>query len=477
MKKRRCSQYRRISFPLDFFRPHPYAVGMRVLLVNPWIADFAAFDLWAKPLGLLYAGAFLAARGHEVRLLDCTHRFQGPGGYIGGVKRPFGTGKFLRTEIPRPAALARVPRRWCRHGIPVEEFRALAGMEPRPDVILATCVMTYWYPGAFEAVRLCRELFPGVPVALGGVYGILCTDHARRESGADAVVPETLPSRIVGAVERLAGAAGPGPVPDDPFPRWPEPPWHLYERLPAAAVMTSRGCPFSCTVCASRLLAPVFERRDPIEAADAILALAERGVRDVAFADDALLLDAGHHAVPLFERLASAGAPVRLHTPNGLHIREIHPPLARLMKRAGVRTVRLSLETASDAEARARFSGKTSRADFSRAAGALLDAGFSPGDLGAYILVGLPGQSAEEAFEAAAFSHSCGVKVRPALFSSVPGTPEFDRAAGSGMIAPDADPLLHNDTLRAIGLWDGGYARFQRFVREGNARIGGTALE
>ncbi|MFQ5628541.1 MAG: hypothetical protein ACE5I1_07255 [bacterium] len=24
------------------------------LLVNPWITDFAAYDFWSKPLGLLY---------------------------------------------------------------------------------------------------------------------------------------------------------------------------------------------------------------------------------------------------------------------------------------------------------------------------------------------------------------------------------------------------------------------------------------
>ena len=28
-----------------------------ILLVNPWIHDFAAYDFWAKPLGLLTLGA------------------------------------------------------------------------------------------------------------------------------------------------------------------------------------------------------------------------------------------------------------------------------------------------------------------------------------------------------------------------------------------------------------------------------------
>ena len=30
-----------------------------ILLINPWIYDFAAYDLWSKPLGLLYIAALL----------------------------------------------------------------------------------------------------------------------------------------------------------------------------------------------------------------------------------------------------------------------------------------------------------------------------------------------------------------------------------------------------------------------------------
>ena len=31
-------------------------MGKNILLVNPWIHDFAAYDFWLKPLGLLYLG-------------------------------------------------------------------------------------------------------------------------------------------------------------------------------------------------------------------------------------------------------------------------------------------------------------------------------------------------------------------------------------------------------------------------------------
>jgi len=31
----------------------------KVLLINPWIYDFAAFDMWSRPIGLLYIGGLL----------------------------------------------------------------------------------------------------------------------------------------------------------------------------------------------------------------------------------------------------------------------------------------------------------------------------------------------------------------------------------------------------------------------------------
>lgn len=444
---------------------------MTILLINPWVTDFAAFDLWSRPLGLLYAGAFLRARGHDVRLVDCMDRWQD--GAEAGETRPFGTGKFRREIIPKPACLAHVPRHYCRYGIPVARFRELLREGPPPDAVLVTGVMTYWYPGAFEAIRIVRELFPDAKIALGGIYATLCPEHARAHGGADEVMPASRPPEIVAAVEQMAGKAGDSPVPDDAFARWPEPAWDLYDRLPVAAVMTSRGCPMRCTACASHLLCDSFERREPADAAGAVLTLAERGVRDIAFSDDALLLDSGRYAAPFFAALGDAGAPVRLHTPNGLHVREITPEIAVLMRRAGVRTIRLSLETASAEDARERYSGKVSRNHFRRAVTALLGAGFAPGDLGAYVLAGLPGQKPEDVYGTVAFSHECGVAVRPALFSPVPGTVEFSHAVESGRIRPGDDPLLHNNTLRTLDLWGGGaYENFRHTVTAGNARLG-----
>ena len=42
-----------------------------ILLVNPWIADFAAYNFWIKPLGLLNIADLLRENGFRVTLIDC----------------------------------------------------------------------------------------------------------------------------------------------------------------------------------------------------------------------------------------------------------------------------------------------------------------------------------------------------------------------------------------------------------------------
>ena len=68
-----------------------------LLLINPYLHDFTAFDLWAKPLGLLYLAGALRANGYQVHLLDCLDvHFKGAESLDPLPPRKiFGTGKFF----------------------------------------------------------------------------------------------------------------------------------------------------------------------------------------------------------------------------------------------------------------------------------------------------------------------------------------------------------------------------------------------
>jgi hypothetical protein len=111
------------------------------------------------------------------------------------------------------------------------------------------------------------------------------------------------------------------------------------------------------------------------------------------------------------------------------------------MARAGLVTVRLSLESVDPG--RQRVTGaKATTESFLRAVSHLQAAGFEERQMGAYILAGLPGQPLSEVEATIRFVHSLGVQAKLALFSPIPGTPDGDRA-----LPAHADPLLHNNTV------------------------------
>ncbi len=97
----------------------------RLLLINPWIYDFAAYDYFARPLGLLSLAGWLRAQGAEVELLDCLDVPHSQPG-------PFGTGRYPKEIVPTPAPLSDIPRRFGRYGLSEADFRSRLARLPRP---------------------------------------------------------------------------------------------------------------------------------------------------------------------------------------------------------------------------------------------------------------------------------------------------------------------------------------------------------
>ena len=449
----------------------------RVLLINPWIYDFAAYSLWSAPLGLLYIASVLRDAGHQVDYVDCLDRHHPAVLARLGSKAPstneYGCGKYLRTIVHRPEILRHVPRHYARYGIPLDILNAELSRLPRPDVILVTSGMTYWYPGPFEATRRARARFPGVPIVLGGIYATLCRQHATAHSGADVVISgpgEDQALRIVGELtgQRCEDSSG------RDLDALPYPAFDLMHKLDSVAILTSRGCPLRCTYCASHLLNPDgFRRRDPMAVVEEIAHWRLRhGVQDFALYDDALLVDADRHISIILDEVLRRGLRCRFHTPNGLHARLIDADLAALMHRAGFKTIRLSLETI-DAERQRAIGPKVSAAQVGDAIARLKAAGFEGKDIGVYILMGLPGQPLHEIAEGIGFVHSLGVRANIALYTPIPGTTEWTRAVQAGVIDPDTDPLLHNNSIYPTlpGHTAEACQHIKDLAREGNRRI------
>jgi radical SAM superfamily enzyme YgiQ (UPF0313 family) len=458
-----------------------------ILLINPWVHDFTAFDLWARPLGLLYIASTLRQFGYQVQFIDCLHHWQPDRAHLQACQkqRPYGTGSFYSEVIEKPSLFKNIPRHFKRYGMPPEEFLTrLREVGARCNVPLLICVtshMTYWYPGVFEAIRRVKSVFPSAPVALGGIYASLCYEHARDNSGADYVIKGPgelevlkLADSLCEKAERVRqrricrGTTRPLRSPRDygQVSKWVQegslPAYALYSsgqcRQPAGpplrsiGLLTSRGCPFRCSYCASFLLGPGFVRRAPGEVvAEIEYYIGTLGVRDIAFYDDALFVDPSTHILPILELLIKKGLQARYHTPNGLHPRYINLPLARLLHKAGFKTLRLGFEGTSERVQRAS-DYKARAEDLERAIECLWKAGYVTRDVGVYILVGLPGQTVEEVVEAMEFVNKLGARIKLAEYSPIPGTAEFQKAAE---LCPQVahEPLGHNkSTFTLVGM-------------------------
>jgi radical SAM superfamily enzyme YgiQ (UPF0313 family) len=359
--------------------------------------------------------------------------------------KPHAQGRFHRTPIDKPAALAVIPRTYCRYGVDPYLVRKDLESLSAPAAILVTSVMTYWYPGVRETIAILREVFSGTPILLGGIYASLLTDHART-LGADEVVVGPAEDTLPAILYEKTGISSNGCVSGPEF----SPALDLMRKPRFLPLLTSRGCPFRCAYCASVRISPPFVERDPIDAVNEIQSAALRyGISDVALYDDAFLVNAENHALPVLEAVAERVPGLRWHCPNGLHASAITPRVASAMKRAGFETIRIGLESSSD-KFHSLAGGKTNVRSFLWAVANLKAVGFSARQIGVYLLVGLPGQTRQAIEDDVDRVLAVGAYPKLAEYSPIPGTKMWPAALNSARFPIDKEPLFQNCTFLPV---------------------------
>ncbi|MFW6138248.1 MAG: B12-binding domain-containing radical SAM protein [Spirochaetota bacterium] len=418
-----------------------------ILLINPWVTDFAAYNYWAEPLGLLYTASILKQSGAHIFYINCLHSKK-----AGPSPRPDGRSRYRRTVIPKPPQISFVPRNYALYGMTRQELLQELKTRGRPDIVLVGSTMTYWYPGVFRTVQTIKQFYgPDIPVVLGGIYARLCPEHAKQYSGADFVFTDDRARNLLKLIEEATSKRFPSPPAPESFSDYPAPLHQLEGKKGFISVLTRKGCPFSCTYCASGLLNKHIAARsrwsvtDEIETYSAML-----GAKNVAFYDDSLLWNAPQHIIPIFEEILRRGLRLDFHLPNGIHSKYIYPEVAEAMYKTGVKTIRIGLETL-DRQLLEKTGGKITNADFLWSVKNLVEAGYKREEIGTYIMAGLLGQAPRDVEKTIDFVYRAGASPFLALFSPIPGTRIWKEVVRSTPFPVRHEPLFHNNTVFILG--------------------------
>ena len=405
---------------------------MQILLVNPPIYDFAAYDFWLKPYGLLSVAGFLRGKAQFTLFdyLDRAHPLMTEAPQPQGDQ--WGRGRFRSQIVPSPGPLAGIPRHFRRFGLPRSAFQAFLA-EHRPfDAALVQTTMTYWYPGVREVIEDIREARAAAQIVLGGNYVTLCGSHAQ-QLGADLLVHNANLEPLWRLLECEADPLQPAA-------------WETYDKLRVGALKLSDGCPFQCTYCSVPNVYGGFRARPRERALREVQALAARGAENIAFYDDALLADAEDVLGPFLEEVLRRNIRVNLHSPNALNARLLTRQLAELMVRAGFRTFYLGLESISEQWQRST-GAKVCSDELADAVHHLLAAGADPLSITAYQILGHPKSDTQQLEASMHFVRRLGIRGMLADFSPIPGT--SDGHACRKWVDMD-EPLLHNKTAFPI---------------------------
>jgi radical SAM superfamily enzyme YgiQ (UPF0313 family) len=393
----------------------------------------------------------LRENGYEVDFIDCLNPFHPEIAKVHNIKiahrKHQGHGKYPKEEISKPHVLNNIPMTYNRYGIPPALFRESLHCRKTPAAVFVTSMMTYWYPGIFEAIRIIHEELPGVPVVLGGNYVTLCSEHARN-SGADYTISGSIGEiKITALLKELTG---------DDIVLMPDlnnldsftyPAYDLLAYQDQVPILTSRGCPFKCSYCASPILNQTYCVRDPIKVVDEIEFWRRRlGICDFSFYDDALLVNPHQMVVPMMQEIIKRNLNCRFHCPNGLHLRYIDHEIGSLMFQSGFETIRFGFES-SDSQIQIKTGGKVKNSHLEEAVCHLKKAGYQTDDIGIYLLCGMPGQTFSDVLESIHFVKRCGAKPILAEYSPIPGTGLWPDSIDSSPYPIQDEPLFQNNSL------------------------------
>ncbi len=409
---------------------------MKVLLINPPIYDFSAYDAWLKPLGLLYISNILKSYHIKVELIDCLDR-----NLFSEVKtKNDGTGKIPYVEVNKPDVLKNIPLKYKRYGADQDKIIEMLKANKDADYAIITSTMTYWYLGIKEIIELLKIYLPKTKILLGGIYPKLMPKHSIKQFGN--LVDFIFTTNTV--YDLLNYLNFPYSTKYIHFNNYPIADYSFYKKVWYIVVRFSYGCFYRCHYCATSSIIDSYQQKSIENFVEEIKNLYySTKCENFVFYDDALFNTQNVNIIKnLFRKLLELDLPLKFYTPNGINPKFIDEELSVLMKNLNFKDLRLSLETIND-NTHKTVDKKINLKEFEYGLNNLFLTGYKPNEISVYILAGLPNETIDDVYNSINYIAQYGIRIRLCELSIVPKTKIFYQLG----LDEDIDPLLHNNSI------------------------------
>jgi radical SAM superfamily enzyme YgiQ (UPF0313 family) len=252
--------------------------------------------------------------------------------------------------------------------------------EINPDV-LGVSILTSTYTQSKNVTQFLKTHHPNIKVIVGGPHSTALPKATLEETKADFLISGEGEYAFLNVIYYLEGkgedlkfipnlcyrenghvvindnAISVEDLDDIPFPAWDlippdtypmKPHQFFFKKYPIAPIVTSRGCPFSCTFCSSANLAGrKLRRRSAKNVVDEIELLVNKyGVKEIHFEDDNFTL-VRDHAKAICREIIDRKLDIVWQCPNGIRVDTIDEDLVQIMKKSGCYRLAFGIESGS----------------------------------------------------------------------------------------------------------------------------------
>jgi len=330
---------------------------MKILLIHPYVTTESLHEchnlVLTEPLGLACLASCL--QDYDVEILDL---------FALGFTKVQKIGHFYRKGLSDYNRIVRL----------IDDFN--------PKIIGITCNFTSFAPDAYEIAKLVKDNFKDRLVILGGAHVTIDAENILENNpAADIIVRgegEVTLKKLVEAIENgedlglvdgISYRKKDGRVKSNPsrklienldslpFPDRKKLSMEFYlkvnslampfaKREPVASILTSRGCPYECIFCSTKVM---WERKWRPKSAEKLIEEIEMlmkiyGAREIAIMDDQFMLDR-NRVNSICDLIIEKSLNITLTIPPGTSVWLADERLLKKMKKAGFYRLCFPIET------------------------------------------------------------------------------------------------------------------------------------